>query len=279
MGRKAKNDKPFKIEYIQQVSKLTTTEKSREHGLFKKAAELAILCNTDILLATRTRDGVVTIFTSEQENSRDGAKRQLENIYRNVEDVTEYVQIFNKRNALERYEKRNIIYRDPRKITRKNALCDVKEVRTRKTNDHVSKKKKKKEENDAKNKSNNSATTDQIENQRLEAEQFRDMLEQQEARNASVLSMGEATPDAVHDAIEQNIDEIMPNFVHDRISEMDIDATQTSVETTRGLKAAFLPSTDGKMTIETTQMVQVKKIITMDIQDAISKWRTLIDKL
>ncbi len=281
MGRRARDNKPFEIKRIQHNSKRKTTEMSRQFGFFKKGGQLSELCGTNIFIATITDNGVVTVFTSENENSREGAKMHIEHLY-NAIGSEEYVQVYNKDTVLDTFKDRNIVYRHPAKNQKRRTMYDVTDSRIKKNRPPAE----------------NPITThtvqqmvpaetrsdydDIVEHDRtMTIEQMKIVLGQTAELNGGSRSdktQDHDSLDYLHDEIEDNINSIVPNLVENFAQENGIPITQNSIETIRHTKAQIVPSIDGKVTIQTTQTVEVKKTMTLDISSEIDKWKTLLDK-
>jgi len=273
MGRRAKNNKPFKIEHIQHPSKRNTTAASRLHGLMKKGAELAKLTNTKLFMAAMAENGVVTVFASEQDPSRDGAKQQLEQVYNTIGDDKEYVQVYNKDNALNTFGERRIVYRHPGKVSNRKTIYNVKETRTKKMN--TTDPHKDQQAGVASEMSIDQDPTTTLEDmQRLLEAATGWGGEIQTEKNGEM-----TTSEYIHNGIEHNMQRVVPNVIETIAEKKNIVATTRSIETSRHTRAELMPSINGKMTIQTTQTVEVKKTITLDIQDDLDRWNRLLEGL
>lgn len=273
MGRRAKNNKPFKIEHIQQPSKRNTTAASRAHGLMKKAAELAKLTNTKVFLTTMAENGVVTVFASEQSSSRDGAKKQLEQVYNTIGDDNEYVQVYNKENALNTFGERRIVYRHPLKACNRKTIYNVKETRTKKmiTDDGVK---------DQPKDVDSEMSIDQDPTVSLEdMQRLLEIATGWGGEDQTEKSEEMTTSEYIHNGIEHNMQHVVPNVIETIAEKKKITATTRSIETSRHTRAELMPSIGGKMTIQTTQTVEVRKMITLDIKDDLDRWNRLLDDL
>jgi hypothetical protein len=129
------------IKFIDNPGRRKTTEKCRLNGLVKKAIQLSVLCDTDIIFACCTADKIVNVYSSG------GLPTEQMNYYLNLiaqknngnVDPSFFIEEFNKEDA-PKFEQRKIQYKHPNKKkkddskTRTKLSVDMKHTSNRSIN-------------------------------------------------------------------------------------------------------------------------------------------------